>query len=143
MVTTTVSAIFKIPLPELFQKLTNFENMVEYNSSVKSSRLVSSSSELPRYAIDIDMGIKRFQSEYIITEFIENQKIIAYCETNDLRFEDTYIFEEKENGTYFEITDRTSLKGLLSLSEIILRPIMKNQMEANLRKLIEIIEKGK
>jgi len=141
MVATQVKATISLPIQTVFNHVINFENMIDYNSSVQSSiRIKDSSNELPSFAIKVDMGIKKIEGKYTIQEIIPNQKIIASCETSDLKFEDCYIFREENGKTYFEITDRTQLKGLLSLSEILLGPIMKMQMNSNLQSLLKILE---
>lgn len=142
MVTTQVTARISLPVASVFNHIVNFENMVEYNSSVQSSTLVQEgTSKFPSFKIKVDMGIKKIEGIYTIQEIIPNQKIVASCETSDLSFEDTYIFREENNKTYFEITDRTKLKGLLALSEILLGPIMKMQMNSNLDTLVKILER--
>lgn len=141
MLTTKVDAIIDLPVQTVFEHVMNFENMVDYNSSVQSSiRSEESSGKFPTFKIKVDMGIKKIEGNYTIQEIVPNQKITASCETSDLKFEDTYIFREKQGRTYFEITDKTQLKGLLSLSEILLGPIMRTQMNSNLKSLLKIME---
>lgn len=114
--------------------------MVAYNSSVRSSIPITREGELPSYEIEVDLGIKKFKGIYQVTEFIENEKIVAFCKSNDMEFEDSYIFTEVAGGTKFEIIDRTRLKGLLAMSEFLLKPIMEVQMNKNLKTLLAILD---
>ncbi|MCC5814068.1 MAG: hypothetical protein JJT78_04875 [Leptospira sp.] len=142
MVETKIQADIPLPVETVFGHVSKLENMVDYNSSVKSCELVSSSEEgLPIYKIDIDIGIKRFSCDYQVTEFIPNKKIVALARANDIEFEDTYIFEESDMGTHFEIIDRTKLKGFFAMSEFLLAPIMNHQMNHNLKTLLSILKK--
>ncbi len=140
MIKTIVSTFVPHEVDIVFQHISDFKNMVEYNSSVLKSEIISASSILPCYKIEVDMGIKKFTGEYKVLEIIKNNKIIASCETKDLKFEDTYLFESKENGTQLTIKDNIELKGILALSEILLTPIMKFQMNSNLHTFIKILD---
>lgn len=141
MVQTTIHAYIPLPLEIVYNHVSSLENMEEYNSSVlKSSLLEKSNNGLPIYSIYVDMGIRKFTGEYIVTERIPNHKIVAYCEQKDLKFTDTYTFKEVDNKTYMEITDVTELRGLLAMSEFLLGPIMKTQMNSNLNRLIGILK---
>ena len=140
MVKTVIHANIPLPVSQVFQHVSQLENMVEYNGSILSSEVKSGQEGgLPVYLIDVDIGIKKFKGEYKVSEFIPNEKIVASCTLSDMKFTDTYIFREENGGTYFEITDVTELKGLLSLSEFLLGPIMKTQMNGNLKSLLKIL----
>lgn len=125
----------------LFEHIVSLENMQEYNSSViRSERSGTTSAGYPIIKIEVDLGIKRFQGDYIVQELIPNQKIVASCELSDIKFTDIYTFQEENEETVFEIEDRTELKGLLAMSEFLLGPIMKSQMNQNLKTLLAILE---
>ncbi len=141
MIKTIVSSHIPYKVDLVFQHISHLENMVEYNSSVLKSELIKNTASIfPIYKIEVDMGIKRFTGEYKILEFENNHKIVASCETKDLKFEDTYIFEPVDKGTQLSITDHLELKGFLALSEFLLTPIMKIQMNSNLQTLIKILD---
>ena len=149
MVTTHIKSNIPFNIQQVFEHISQFENMVEYNSSVKSAKKIDSNektnsasenSSLPSYEIEVDLGIKKFTGIYQVTEFIPHEKIVASCKVNDMEFEDTYLFSKTEQGTYFEIIDRTKLKGFLSMSEFLLKPIMDVQMNGNLKTLQKILE---
>jgi hypothetical protein len=142
LVETKIQADIPLPVETVFGHVSKLENMIEYNSSVKTCELISTSEDgLSVYKIDIDIGIKKFSCNYQITEFIPNKKIVALAKANDIEFEDTYIFEESDMGTHFEIIDRTKLKGFFAMSEFLLAPIMNHQMNSNLKTLLAIFKK--
>ena len=114
--------------------------MVNYNSSVKESTWVINTESTKISKIKISLSILNFSGEYKVTEFIENSKIVAKCNTSTLEFEDTYYFFNENGNTILKIEDRMQLKGLLSFSEGIVSPIMKQEMQSNLKTLISILE---
>jgi len=142
LVETIVRAQIPLPVPVVFSHISMLENMNEYNSSVrKSARVGRTSDGFPIYTIDIDLGFRAFQGEYIVREWIVNQKIVASCKQKDFQFTDTYTFRPEGKGTFLEIADQTELKGLLSMSEFLLGPIMKSHMHQNLNTLLKILER--
>lgn len=140
MIVTIVEAEIKSPLETVFKYLANLESMVEYNYSVKEAKWVSQDKNNLICNITISLSILNFSEKYRVVELIENKKMIAKCESSSLEFEDSYLFSETSNGTLLRIEDKMKLKGLLSFSEGILKPILKSDMERNLKKLKSILE---
>ncbi len=140
MIVTIVEAEIKSPLETVFKYLANLESMVEYNYSVKEAKWVSQDKNNLICNITISLSILNFTEKYRVVELIENKKMIAKCESSSLEFEDSYLFSETSNGTLLRIEDKMKLKGLLSFSEGILKPILKSDMERNLQKLKSILE---
>ena len=136
MVLTRVESELPISLDRLFNYVSNLETMVEYNSSVKKAVWKENTRSSKICSITIVLSFLNFSGDYIVTEIIQNQKIVARCNTGTLDFEDTYYFSGDDSKSKIIIEDRMNLKGLLSLSEGILKPIMKTEMEANLKTLI-------
>ena len=140
MLLTIVETEIRAPISNIFNYVSNLESMVNYNYSVKDAKWVSQDKNNLICKITISLSILNFTENYKVTELIENKKIIAKCESSNLEFEDSYIFSESPNGTILRIEDKMKLKGLLSFSEWILKPILKNDMERNLMKLKTILE---
>lgn len=138
MVVTQVRAKISKPAHKIFSYLRNFENLPQYNSSVLFAKWKDSTQLI--CTLKIGLSILNFEGEYEILEVIENQKIVARCETSLIEFEDSYEIFELENEAEVVITDRTILKGFLALSEGILKPNMKREMEANMKTLKKILE---
>lgn len=138
MVTTIIEGTIHKPISIVFPYVANLETMEAYNSSIKLARWIE-----PNKVCEIKVGlsIMSFDSIYEITSFRENELIVAKCNHSALEFEDTYEFVAKEQTTILKITDRMKLKGLLSLSEVLLKSNMKIEMQANMERLISILEK--
>ena len=75
MIKTIVSTFVPHEVDIVFQHISDFKNMVEYNSSVLKSEIISASSILPCYKIEVDMGIKKFTGEYKVLEIIKNNNL--------------------------------------------------------------------
>ncbi len=139
MVITQVESEIHQPVSIVFEYVRNFENMPNYNSSVLFAKWLDIS--FTTCHVKIGLSILQFEGEYKIVELVQDKKIVANCKTNLIEFEDVYEFENLENATKLIITDSTQLKGFLALSESILRPNMKREMEANMRTLKKNLEK--
>jgi ligand-binding SRPBCC domain-containing protein len=140
MITTIVESTINAPLEKVFLYVADLETMVNYNSSVKESIWVIQNESTKISKIKISLSILNFTGEYKISEFIKNSKIVAKCITPTIEFEDTYSFYQENGSTILKIEDRMQLKGLLSFSEGIVSPIMKQEMQNNLKTLISILE---
>jgi len=140
MITTIVESTINAPLEKVFLYVADLETMVNYNSSVKESIWVIQNESTKISKIKISLSILNFTGEYKISEFIKNSKIVAKCNTPTIEFEDTYSFYQENGSTILKIEDRMQLKGLLSFSEGIVSPIMKQEMQNNLKTLISILE---
>lgn len=143
MFTTIVEGKIPIPVEQVFSYVSNLETMVEYNSSVKESVWIENSDSRRVSKISISLSILNFSGEYKVVEYQKNSRIVASCQVSTLEFEDTYIFTEVEGETLLRIEDRMKLKGILSFSEGIVAPIMKNEMNANLKKLTHNLIRSK
>ena len=53
---------------------------------------------------------------------------------------DTYYFYQENGNTILKIEDRMQLKGILFFSEGIVSPIMKQEMQSNLKTLTSILK---
>lgn len=140
MITTIVESTIHAPLEKVFSYVADLETMVNYNSSVKDSTWVVNTESSRISKIKISLSILNFSGEYKITEFIEHSKIVAKCNTATIEFEDTYYFYRENGSTILKIEDRMQLKGLLSFSEGIVSPIMKQEMQSNLKTLTSLLE---
>ena len=140
MVTTIVESPISAPIEKVFSYVADLETMVNYNSSVKESKWIINTESSKISNIKISLSILNFTGEYKITEFIENTKIVAKCTTPTIEFEDIYYFFQENGTTILKIEDRMKLKGILSFSEGIVSPIMKQEMQSNLKSLISILE---
>ena len=140
MITTIVESSIHAPLEKVFSYVADLETMVNYNSSVKESIWVINNGSTKISKIKISLSILNFSGEYKVTDFIENSKIVAKCNTSTIEFEDTYYFYKENGNTILKIEDRMQLKGLLSFSEGIVSPIMKQEMQSNLKTLTSILE---
>jgi ligand-binding SRPBCC domain-containing protein len=140
MITTIVESTIHAPLEKVFSYVADLETMVNYNSSVKDSTWVVNTESSRISKIKISLSILNFSGEYKITEFIEHSKIVAKCNTATIEFEDTYFFYRENGSTILKIEDRMQLKGLLSFSEGIVSPIMKQEMQSNLKTLTSLLE---
>ena len=140
MVTTIVESPISAPIEKVFSYVADLETMVNYNSSVKESKWITNTESSKISNIKISLSILNFTGEYKITEFIENTKIVAKCTTPTIEFEDIYYFFQENGTTILKIEDRMKLKGILSFSEGIVSPIMKQEMQSNLKSLISILE---
>jgi uncharacterized protein YndB with AHSA1/START domain len=142
MVRTEIQADIALDPIQVYEFLVDFESLPKYNSAVSEVRHLNktdSPKSGDRFEIMVDFGIKKFRTEYSIIELIPNQKIVASASTKDLKFTDQYIFEPTPSGTKIRIIDETELFGLLSFSELLLGPIMKTQMNANLNTLLQVL----
>jgi hypothetical protein len=140
MVTTIVESPISAPIEKVFSYVADLETMVNYNSSVKESKWIINTESSKISNIKISLSILNFTGEYKITEFIENTKIVAKCTTPTIEFEDIYYFFQENGTTILKIEDRMKLKGILSFSEGIVSPIMKQEMQSNLKSLVSILE---
>jgi hypothetical protein len=140
MLTTIVESPILAPIEKVFSYVADLETMVNYNSSVKESKWIINTESSKISNIKISLSILNFTGEYKVTEFIENTKIVAKCITSTIEFEDTYFFFQENGSTILKIEDRMKLKGILSFSEGIVSPIMKKEMQSNLKSLISILE---
>ena len=140
MIITIVESEIQSSLSKVYNYVSNLETMVDYNYSVKDAKWVSQNKNNLICKITISLSILNFTEEYKVIELIENKKIVARCESSTIEFEDSYFFSESANGTILRIEDKMKLKGILSFSEGILKPILKSDMERNLQKLKSILE---
>lgn len=140
MITTIVESLILAPIEKVFSYVADLETMVNYNSSVKESNWIINSEASKISKLKISLSILNFTGEYKITDFIENSKIVAKCNTSTIEFEDTYYFYQENGNTILKIEDRMQLKGILSFSEGIVSPIMKQEMQSNLKTLTSILE---
>jgi hypothetical protein len=140
MITTIVESLILAPIEKVFSYVADLETMVNYNSSVKESNWIINSEASKISKLKISLSILNFSGEYKVTEFIENSKIVAKCNTSTIEFEDTYYFFNENGNTILKIEDRMQLKGILSFSEGIVSPIMKQEMQSNLKTLTSILE---
>ena len=140
MIITIVESEIQSSLNKVYSYISNLESMVNYNYSVKDAKWVSQDKNNLICKITISLSILNFTEEYKVIESIENKKIVARCESSTIEFEDSYFFSESTKGTILRIEDKMKLKGILSFSEGILKPILKNDMERNLLKLKSILE---
>lgn len=138
MVITRVEALINQPIEIVFGYVSNLENMPDYNSSVLSSRWTGEDKKNSR--VKIGLSILNFESDYRVIEYKENLLIRAFCTHSHLEFEDKYDFLSDGNQTRLIITDSMKLKGILALSEGILKNNMKKEMEHNMHKLKNILE---
>jgi len=139
VVVTRVEALINKPLELVFGYVSNFENMPDYNSSVLFAHWKDSQKKICK--IKIGVSILNFESNYEILEYKDGELIRAVCNTSQLEFEDKYEFiTESKQQTKLIITDSMKLKGILALSEGILKINMKREMEHNMRKLQNILE---
>ncbi|MCB1176258.1 MAG: polyketide cyclase/dehydrase and lipid transport [Leptospiraceae bacterium] len=136
MVETIVEGTINKPILEVFEFVSNLETMIQYNSSIRESKWKKEGSICK---IKVGLSIITFDSEYIITEFTKNKTFTAKCNHFSLDFEDVYEFKEDGNSTILKITDRMKLKGILALSEGILKKNMKDEMMGNMNRLISIL----
>lgn len=140
MITTIVESLILAPIEKVFSYVADLETMVNYNSSVKESNWIINSEASKISKLKISLSILNFTGEYKVTDFIENSKIVAKCNTSTIEFEDTYYFYQENGNTILKIEDRMQLKGILSFSEGIVSPIMKQEMQSNLKMLTSILE---
>jgi len=142
MIITKAEVVIARPLEEVYKYLYSLENQTEYNTSIKSSIKVSDpKSHLPSFKIEINFGLFSLSEIYRIKELKENVFFIATCENNLLNFEDKYEFESVNEGTVLKITDQMELKGLLRLSEGIVKGNLSTQMQENILRVKNILEK--
>ena len=140
MITTIVESLILAPIEKVFSYVADLETMVNYNSSVKESNWIINNEASKISKIKISLSILNFTGEYKVTDFIENSKIVAKCNTTTIEFEDTYYFYQENGNTILKIEDRMQLKGILFFSEGIVSPIMKQEMHSNLKTLTSILE---
>ncbi len=138
MVTTIIEGTIQKPISIVFPFVANLETMEDYNSSIQLAKWIEPNKVCK---IKVGLSIISFDSTYEVTSFRENELIVARCNHSAMEFEDTYEFIAKEQTTFLRITDRMKLKGLLSLSEGLLQSNMKREMQANMNRLISILEK--
>ncbi len=138
MITTIVESLILAPIEKVFSYVADLETMVNYNSSVKESNWIINNEASKISKIKISLSILNFTGEYKVTDFIENSKIVAKCNTTTIEFEDTYYFYQENGNTILKIEDRMQLKGILFFSEGIVSPIMKQEMQSNLKTLTSI-----
>ncbi|MDZ4727386.1 MAG: polyketide cyclase/dehydrase and lipid transport [Leptospira sp.] len=142
MIITKAEVVIARPLEEVYKYLYSLENQTEYNTCIKSSIKVSDpKSHLPSFKIEINFGLFSLSEIYRIKELKENVFFIATCENNLLNFEDKYEFESVNEGTVLKITDQMELKGLLRLSEGIVKGNLSTQMQENILRVKNILEK--
>jgi hypothetical protein len=140
MITTIVESLILAPIEKVFSYVADLETMVNYNSSVKESNWIINNEASKISKIKISLSILNFTGEYKVTDFIENSKIVAKCNTTTIEFEDTYYFYQENGNTILKIEDRMQLKGILFFSEGIVSPIMKQEMQSNLKTLTSILK---
>lgn len=140
MIQTIVQSPIPSPAGNVYSYVADLETMINYNSSVKSAKWETP--EKRQCRISISLSFLNINGIYKITEIIPNKKITAVFNHDTLDFTDIYEFQDTDGGCILKIEDRMTLKGLLSLSEGILKPILKKEMENNLKTLIKNLEKS-
>lgn len=137
MIETRVEAIISKPIQSVFKYFYTLENQAEYNTSIKSASKISTpEGELPSFTIEIDLALFRLTDIYRVIECKTNQFFVARCDHSLLCFEDRYEFEEIEgSSTKVKIYDRMELKGLLRLSEGLVKINLASQMKENLARV--------
>ena len=138
MLLTRVEATIQKNIDDVFSYVSDLETMVKYNSSIKASTWEGS--DRKKCKIIVNLSIININGIYRVVEFIPGKKIVATCSTDALEFTDSYEFTEVGGRCHLSIEDKMTLKGLLSLSEGILRPILQREMQGNLKNLISILE---
>lgn len=138
MIVTQVWALVSKPKQKIFEYIRDLENLPFYNSSVLAAHW-KDEAKLVCF-LKIGLPILNFEGDYKIIQLEENQKIVASCKHSLMEFEDTYELQEVDGQIEIIITDKIQLKGILTLSEGILKPNMKREMEANMKKLKSILE---
>ncbi|MCB1144146.1 MAG: polyketide cyclase/dehydrase and lipid transport [Leptospiraceae bacterium] len=141
MFVTKVEAIIHRKLEDVFSYVANLETMVSYNSSIKNATWEDP--EKKNCKITLNLSFIDIKGNYQIKEYLPQKKIIAECSVASLEFTDTYLFSEVEGKCHLVIEDRMTLKGLLALSEGILKPILQKEMQSNLNRLVSILEEKK
>jgi uncharacterized membrane protein len=139
MFTTIVEAEINAPIEIVFGYVRNLETMPEYNDFLKTAKWKDQNQMI--CTIRLNISVVDIHADYKITELVENQKIIAKCESSALQFEDIYEFEKRGDRTFLRITDHLELKGILKLSESFLRGIFGKEMQGNMNRLVERLEK--
>ncbi|MDX1957590.1 MAG: SRPBCC family protein [Leptospiraceae bacterium] len=139
MIKASVSAEIHAPIEKVYSYVLDLSNMIHYNSSVKLSDWKDRDAKICK--IKISLSVIQFDSEYKILEEIPMSFFKAQCSHSTIEFIDSYEFSKTENGTLLKISDEMKLKGLLSFSEGLVRPILQNDMEANMKRLKGILDK--
>lgn len=139
MLKTLVEATINRSITDVFEFVADLETMVKYNSSIKASTWEGT--ERKSCKILVNLSIININGIYRIEEFIPGKKIVASCTTDSLEFTDTYEFRDLDGKTHLSIEDKMTLKGLLSLSEGIVKPILQKEMLGNLKTLQNLLEK--
>ncbi|TGL63025.1 polyketide cyclase/dehydrase and lipid transport [Leptospira ognonensis] len=141
MIETRAEAIIAKPIEKVFKYLYSLENQAEYNTSIKSAAKNSTrEEELPSYTIEIDLTLFKLTEIYRVTECQPNHYFVARCDHTLLSFEDRYEFEDLGGSTEIKIYDRMELKGLLRLSEGLVKINLASQMKENLARVKQNIE---
>lgn len=139
MFTTIVEAEINEPIETVFGYVRNLETMPEYNDFLKTAKWKDQNQMI--CTIRLNISVVDIHADYKITELVENQKLIAKCESSALQFEDIYEFEKRGDKTFLRITDHLELKGILKLSESFLRGIFGKEMQGNMNRLVKRLEK--
>ncbi|MCW7493327.1 polyketide cyclase/dehydrase and lipid transport [Leptospira sp. 2 VSF19] len=138
MIQTTIEAVIRRPVPEVFSYIRNMENQTLYNSSITASEVVSNNPN--QYKMQIDLGIFKLTELYTLEEVHDNRLIVASCHSNSMTFTDRYEFKDSNGDCHLTITDRMELKGFFKLSEGLVKMNLKSQMMENLNSLKKILE---
>ncbi len=141
MIETKVETLIHKPLEIVFSYLASLENQTEYNTSIRSAiKNEIEVGQLPSYTIEIDLALFKLKENYRVILFETNKRFVARLDHSLLSFEDTYEFKEENGYTQITIVDRMELKGLLRLSEGLVKINLASQMKENLARVKTNIE---
>jgi hypothetical protein len=141
MLETKVEAQISRSITEVYDYLYRLENQTEYNTSIRSAlRNPEVPGALPSFTIEIDLALFKLKEVYFIKEEAKNKFFVARCDNSLLSFEDRYEFESVGSETVLRITDRMELKGLLRLSEGLVKINLATQMKENMQRVKKRLE---
>ncbi|MCZ8158159.1 MAG: polyketide cyclase/dehydrase and lipid transport [Leptospira sp.] len=140
MILTQKETVIHKPIDFVFDYLYTLENQSEYNTSIKSASRNETVGPLPSFTIEINFALFQLKEIYKVIEIQKPHLFIARCDNSLLSFEDKYEFKSVEDGTFVKITDSMELKGLLRLSEGLVKNNLSEQMGANLMRVKQILE---
>jgi uncharacterized membrane protein len=139
MIEFTNTLTIERPVDEVFDFISDFENMPKWNYYVVDVQNINE--ESPRKGTTYDQVRKTDRQRYKITEFEKNRRVSIQTmpPADDLTMR--FIFVPIESGTML-IDEWKMANGMLAPLNWLAKPKMKSAVAENLQKLKELLEAG-
>lgn len=146
MITLDLELVIHRPLDEVYEFITNMENMTLWAGGIIEAKQTTSGERgvgtLFRLTAKPPVGAPVI-SEYAITAFERNRIFAAKGEVGPIPFHETWVFEARGDETHIHPHIELQPQGLLKLLQPLLGVIFRKWITSDFSKLKRILEGGK